>query len=99
MYDSLILYNHIQLIVYFAADENGRPELLLCFTGTIPTTIANSVYRIPVEIWVPKAYPFLPPFAFVRPTKNMLIHPGNYVDTNGKCYHPYLSYWRDNVQV
>ncbi|ANB15598.1 ubiquitin-binding ESCRT-I subunit protein STP22 [Sugiyamaella lignohabitans] len=27
----------------------------------------------------------------------MIIHPGNYVDTNGRCYHPYLTYWLDNI--
>uniref|UniRef100_A0A060T873 ARAD1C34210p n=1 Tax=Blastobotrys adeninivorans TaxID=409370 RepID=A0A060T873_BLAAD len=74
-------------------DESGRPELLLCIFGTIPAYFSNNVYRIPVEFWVPKSYPVHPPFAFVRPTSNMIIHPGNHVDANGRCYHPYISYW------
>lgn len=80
-------------------DEYGRPELLLCLYGMVPAYISNTAYRIPIEIWVPKQYPDRGPFGFVKPTESMMIHPGNYVDTNGKCYHPYLSYWNPSQQL
>ncbi|KAK6514224.1 hypothetical protein TWF506_008625 [Arthrobotrys conoides] len=32
----------------------------------------------------------------VVPGKNMGIRPTNHVDTNGRCYHPYLAYWSQN---
>ncbi|ODQ66444.1 UEV-domain-containing protein [Nadsonia fulvescens var. elongata DSM 6958] len=79
-------------------DELGVPALLLCIFGTLPANYNNQIYRIPVEIWVPKSYPYEAPFAFVRPTQNMAINPTNIVDINGKCYHPYISYWRDHMQ-
>ncbi|CAN6640924.1 hypothetical protein TRVA0_018S01574 [Trichomonascus vanleenenianus] len=75
-------------------DERGVSDLLLCLSGTIPTRFANMTYRIPIELWVPQNYPVGSPFVFVRPTESMLIHPGNYVDTNGRVYHPYMSYWK-----
>ncbi|VVT46738.1 uncharacterized protein SAPINGB_P001362 [Magnusiomyces paraingens] len=92
------LVSWLNTVLAPVADEYGRPELLLCLHGTVSAVIGNSTYRIPVEIWIPKAYPYSPPFAFVRPTQDMLIHPGNYVDTNGRCYHPYLSHWHESVQ-
>lgn len=81
------------------ADHFGRPELLLLITGTIPATISDTVYRIPVDIWVPKNFPKSPPTTFVTPTADMLIHPGNYVDTNGRCYHPYIARWPESPDV
>lgn len=76
--------------------ESGQSELLLCIFGNIPAKITNIVYRIPVEFWIPKQYPASAPIAYVRPTEQMIIYPGNHVDINGKCYHPYLSYWAEN---
>ncbi|KAK9248783.1 UEV domain-containing protein [Lipomyces tetrasporus] len=73
--------------------ENGNSQLLLNFHGTIPTTFRSAVYNIPVSIWIPHEYPFAAPFAFVTPTASMSLRPGNHVDTNGRVYHPYLSYW------
>lgn len=35
----------------------------------------------------------------VVPGKNMGIRPTNHVDTNGRCYHPYLAYWSQNPDV
>lgn len=77
--------------------ESGHSELLLCIYGNIPARVANTVYRIPIEFWIPKQYPSGAPMAYVRPTSQMVIHPGNHVDINGMCYHPYLSYWADNL--
>lgn len=74
---------------------DGRPDLLLSLYGTVPTTVNSTQYRIPVEIWLPKQYPLEAPFAYVTPTDSMVIQPGNHVDANGRCYHPYISYWRN----
>ncbi|KAK6329703.1 hypothetical protein TWF696_003572 [Orbilia brochopaga] len=38
----------------------------------------------------------MPPTVMVVPGKNMGIRPTNHVDTNGRCYHPYLAYWSQN---
>lgn len=88
-------------------DEQGRPDLLLCLGGTVPVLIGRATYRIPVEIWVTKTYPGVsssssfsspPVVMYVRPTPDMIVHPGNHVDTNGKCYHPYISHWSNGGQ-
>ncbi|KAK9460966.1 UEV domain-containing protein [Lipomyces oligophaga] len=73
--------------------EDGRSQLLLNLHGTLPASFRSTVYHIPVSIWIPHEFPLQAPFGFVTPTANMNIRPGNHVDTNGKIYHPYLSYW------
>lgn len=75
----------------------GLTQLLLSIYGTVPSYFQNSVYRIPIEVWVPKTYPQAPPIVFVTPTQDMMIQPGNYVDANGKFYNPYLSSWQPSV--
>ncbi|ODQ78755.1 hypothetical protein BABINDRAFT_39124, partial [Babjeviella inositovora NRRL Y-12698] len=73
--------------------ENGIPQLLLNVFGTVPANIGNQVYHIPVDMWFPLQFPVEPPFVYVSPTPEMLIKPGNFVDSNGRFYNPYLTYW------
>lgn len=78
-------------------DEQGRSDLLLCLHGILPTIYNGATYHIPVEIWVPKSYPsVMAPIMYVRPTADMVVFPSNYVDGNGRCFHPYLTYWNQN---
>ncbi|KAK6339568.1 hypothetical protein TWF718_008968 [Orbilia javanica] len=76
--------------------DDGRSDLLLCIHGTLPVAFRGATYNIPVSIWVPHQYPNTPPTVMVVPGKNMAIRPTNHVDTNGRCYHPYLAYWSQN---
>ncbi|KAK9473244.1 UEV-domain-containing protein [Dipodascopsis tothii] len=75
--------------------ENGKSQLLLNLKGTLPVSFRSSSYNIPIDLWVPHEYPQAAPFAFVVPTQTMGLRPGNHVDTNGRCYHPFLSYWHE----
>jgi ESCRT-I complex subunit TSG101 len=75
------------------AHEDGRPQLLLHLSGTIPVVFRGATYNIPLTIWLPHEYPKKPPMAFVTTVKDMLIRPGNHVDPSGRCYHPYLANW------
>lgn len=50
-----------------------------------------------MEVWIPKEYPKSAPIMFVRPTSEMMVSRGNYVDGSGRCYHPYLAGWGNNV--
>ncbi|KAK6332494.1 hypothetical protein TWF730_004160 [Orbilia blumenaviensis] len=76
--------------------DDGRSDLLLCIHGTLPVGFRGATYNIPLNIWVPHQYPNTPPTVMVVPGKNMGIRPTNHVDTNGRCYHPYLAYWAQN---
>ncbi|KAF3269089.1 hypothetical protein TWF970_011600 [Orbilia oligospora] len=76
--------------------DDGRSDLLLCIQGTLPVAFRGATYNIPLNIWVPHQYPNTPPTVMVVPGKNMGIRPTNHVDTNGRCYHPYLAYWSQN---
>ncbi|KAF3912575.1 hypothetical protein ABW21_db0204074 [Orbilia brochopaga] len=60
------------------------------------TDVYRTTYNIPLHVWVPHQYPAVPPTVMVVPGKNMGIRPTNHVDTNGRCYHPYLAYWSQN---
>lgn len=75
-------------------NDQGHQELLLSIYGTIVTSMNHGV---PIEIWVPKLYPVIPPVIYIRiPEANsqiMAIKPNNFVDVNGKFYNPFLSYW------
>ncbi|OLL24113.1 Tumor susceptibility gene 101 protein [Neolecta irregularis DAH-3] len=79
--------------------EDGQSVLLLCLEGIIPIVFRDRPYNIPIAIWIPHCYPKFPPISFVLPSKNMLIRPGNHVDSSGRIYHPYLAYWEDNPSV
>ncbi|KAF9971100.1 hypothetical protein BGZ73_006004 [Actinomortierella ambigua] len=73
--------------------DNGRSQLLLSLIGTIPIVYQSATYNIPVAFWLPTSYPSVAPIVFVTPTALMMVKAGKYVDTNGRCYHPYLAYW------
>ncbi|KAK7509687.1 ESCRT-I component [Phyllosticta citriasiana] len=73
--------------------ENGSPALLLLLSGTIPVQFRGAVYRFPIALWVPHAYPREPPLVYVTPSQDMLVRPGQHVSSDGRVYHPYLSGW------
>ncbi|EEH23584.1 hypothetical protein PABG_05795 [Paracoccidioides brasiliensis Pb03] len=75
--------------------ENGTPALLLHISGTLPVTFRGAIYRFPLTIWVPKAYPHEPPMMYVTPTQDMLVRPGQHVSGEGRVYHHYLAHWAD----
>ncbi|KAI8371583.1 UEV domain-containing protein [Radiomyces spectabilis] len=77
--------------------NDGHTELLLCLYGTVPITYRSVPYNIPVAFWIPMSYPHQPPIPYVKPTANMLVREGNYVDNSGLCYHPYRSSWTEDV--
>ncbi|KAI9835039.1 MAG: hypothetical protein M1819_002591 [Sarea resinae] len=77
------------------AYEHGAPALLLLLSGTIPVTFRGTVYKFPIAIWIPHAYPREPPMVFVTPTTGMAVRPGQHVSIEGRIYHPYLAQWAE----
>lgn len=75
------------------AFENGQSALLLLIRGTIPVQFRGATYRFPVDLWVPHAYPREGIFAYVVPSADMLVRPGQHVGGDGRIYHPYLAQW------
>lgn len=61
--------------------------------GTIPVLIRGIKYNIPIQLWLQKRHPYVPPLVIVTPTDTMEITPSPLVDTNGNVYHPYLHTW------
>ncbi|SAM06417.1 hypothetical protein [Absidia glauca] len=77
--------------------NDGHTQLLLCLHGTVPITYRSIPYNIPVAFWIPTEYPQYPPIPYVKPTANMLVREGKYVDKSGLCYHPYRSNWKEDI--
>lgn len=73
--------------------ETGEPKLLLSLYGSLPVPIGQATYKIPIELWLPHEYGAAAPMCYVVPTSKMIIQPGNYVDSSGKCYLPLLANW------
>lgn len=81
------------------AHDNGRMQYLLSVIGTIPITYQSAPYNIPVQFWIPFAYPSMAPIVFVTPTAEMHVKAGPFVDVSGRCYHPYLAFWTSDVST
>ncbi|KAH0266274.1 UEV-domain-containing protein, partial [Aureobasidium melanogenum] len=78
--------------------NDGQPALLLRLSGTLPVNFRGTVYRFPITIWLPHAYPVDPEgiMVFVIPGEGMAIRPGQHVSVDGRVYHPYLRDWSVN---
>lgn len=76
--------------------EDGTVHLLLLLYGTLPIMFQGSQYQIPIHVWMPQIYPEISPTMFVVPSAGMGVRPGNHVDIDRRCYHPYLAYWNAN---
>ncbi|KAI4717787.1 UEV-domain-containing protein [Aureobasidium sp. EXF-10727] len=78
--------------------NTGQPALLLRLSGTLPVNFRGTVYRFPVTIWLPHAYPTDPEgiMVFVISGEAMAIRPGQHVGVDGRVYHPYLRDWSMN---
>ena len=66
---------------------------MLTLSGTLPVTFRGTIYRFPVKIWVPEAYPREAPMGYVTPSGDMIIRAGQHVGVDGRIYHPYLRDW------
>ncbi|KXT03617.1 hypothetical protein AC578_10013 [Pseudocercospora eumusae] len=73
--------------------DDGTSSLLLRLAGTVPAAFRGTTYRFPVKIWLPHAYPYEAPSAYVVPGKEMVVRPGQHVGVDGRIYHPYLRDW------
>ncbi len=75
------------------ANQKGA-EQCVHLAGTVPVVYNGASYNIPVAVWVPLAYPAVPPVVYVTPTADMIVKPRHrHVDSAGMTYLPYLSAW------
>lgn len=94
----------IRTRVYTSAN-GGNSNLLINIFGKVND-------NIPIEIWVPLNYPFITPhtndeiingvpIVFVVPDNNngIYLKPGNFVDSQGRFYHPFLTEWYNNCRA
>ncbi|KAI5951828.1 STP22 [Candida jiufengensis] len=75
------------------SEDTGESNLLINLFGNI---FINNEISVPIEIWIPLDYPNEScPLVYIIPnhSKNWFLKPNNYVDAQGKFYHPYLSNW------
>jgi len=92
--DAIALLNCYRDLRPNVAPAPTGPEPLFNVTGTIPVVIRAVRYNIPIRIWIPVAYPYRPPMAYVTPAAGMSITPNHpNVDPSGVVYLPYLQTW------
>ncbi|CUM63254.1 uncharacterized protein PRCAT00000825001 [Priceomyces carsonii] len=81
--------------------RTGQSSLLVNLYGSIKIRNAPD---IPVTIWIPLNYPFTSsssdndcngvPIVYVNTNaKNERLRPGNFIDGQGRFYHPFLTTW------
>lgn len=82
--------------------EDGHSALLLCLGGTLPVDFRGTLYRYPVELWLPEEYGERGTgvICYVRPDGgktgskgDFVTRPGQHVAVDGRVYHPYLRDW------
>ena len=78
--------------------SDGRQLLQLSLQGTIAVPYKGRTYNIPISVTVPRSYPVQAPRVCVKPTENMQIKAGKYVDPDGKVKLPYLTEWSSLLQ-
>lgn len=81
------------------AYDDGRTQLLLLMSGTVPINYRGATYNIPIDVWVPRLYPREPPIVYVRPTNEMLIRKGKNVDPSGRVGGEYVERWERKWEV
>lgn len=75
--------------------ENSSGHFLLCLRGTIPANLSDTMYQIPVEIWIHPRHPRQAPIVNVKRTSNLNLNPTSYADCNGRITLPELSNWKN----
>jgi ubiquitin-protein ligase len=74
--------------------EDGREQRLVVLRGTVPIFYRGVQYNIPMDFWLPAAYPAEPPVLYVVPTRHMQIVPMHpHVGSTGRVYLPGLVTW------
>ncbi|XP_078357627.1 uncharacterized protein LOC144642520 isoform X2 [Oculina patagonica] len=79
--------------------DDGRERKLFALEGTIPVKIRGVTYNIPVSVRLQEDHPNVPPMVYVTPTSSMAIRESQYVNTNGRVFHPYLHEWNKETST
>ena len=75
-----------------AADHTGKSCETVKLQGLLPIVFRGVQYNIPVCVWIPPQYPYVPPTPYVHPTPGMDVVQGHqHVGQDGMCYFPYCN--------
>ena len=80
--------------------NTGEETLMLLLDGTLPIPIKSKIYYFPVNIWIQKQYPNVPPILFLISTSTIKIkysHPN--VDQTGQCHFHCTQSWHRNYNL
>lgn len=85
---------HLRPSVSQLVENDGRSTSVLMFSGTIAMVFRRNTYNVPIDIYLPSAYPIAPPTAFVRPISTMMIKEKHkHVASSGMVYMSYFHSW------
>ncbi|KAG5518557.1 hypothetical protein PMAC_002953 [Pneumocystis sp. 'macacae'] len=56
----------------------------------------DSSHNIPVILWIPLSYPQKAPAVSIVSEGDTVIKQNNYIDSDGRCNHPFLTLWNEH---
>eukprot|EP01116_Phalansterium_solitarium_P019181 TRINITY_DN5287_c0_g1_i1.p1 TRINITY_DN5287_c0_g1~~TRINITY_DN5287_c0_g1_i1.p1 ORF type:complete len:715 (-),score=143.48 TRINITY_DN5287_c0_g1_i1:362-2506(-) len=72
-------------------------DAVLCIEGYLPSMFQAKMYQVPIKLFVPRAYPVVPPVCFVVPSPDLMLNPRHpFVDANTGVCHPPLRWAMGN---
>jgi len=88
-------YRHLRPALEDYVHNDGTSQRLIRLRGTLPVPHGDSIYHIPLAVWLPESYPRDPPTCFVTPTERMEIAPRHpWVGPGGDIGTPALREWQ-----
>ncbi|XP_017278571.1 tumor susceptibility gene 101 protein [Kryptolebias marmoratus] len=94
IYVALIYFKNLVPVMDQYVYNDGTRKNLMSLTGTIPATISDMTYNIPICLWIEPNYPQSAPVCYVKPTQEMVVT-GKYVTNSGEVQLPYLEEWKN----
>ncbi|CAJ0914696.1 unnamed protein product, partial [Mesorhabditis belari] len=75
-------------------DKDNEQRITFKLKGTIPMCYRETVYNIPISIYLSSMHPYHSPVCYVNPTEDMVIRSNENVSKDGRVYLSYLHEWR-----
>lgn len=93
---ALKTFKDLRAVIERCAQQHDRnnTQKLVTLKGTVPITMDESHYNIPIQMYLLKSHPVQPPFVFVRPSRGMALAQSKTIDKTGLISHSYLKEWK-----
>ncbi|EMR09808.1 hypothetical protein PNEG_01989 [Pneumocystis murina B123] len=91
--DIIDSYPSVDVWIEERQSEKREKKCILCIKVVLQVVSFEKTYDIPVVLWVPLLYPREAPIVSLVIEEGFVIKQGNYVHSDGRCYHPCIEFW------